>query len=275
MTETASVEKPEVAEIVITDNSKIADGNGVKARITNAINRSKALIATAPALMTSMAEVFVGVATERAICRTLILIDGEPDWAGASQTYKNLVNLGEKEAFETFSDDQKKSFDTNVRSHMRRTVLEPFVVKYAADKLGIPVAEPGDSPKLAAEVRAQYTRCKLAIPDKWRDTPPNPAGPGNDTIETPVSKVLAGAVALKEIPSVVERIGYLHKMASDLYSDVCQPNAVVTGGRKAAANATADLKNLTAAAFLILDGSVSGDELATVRAKFEKHLYQD
>lgn len=270
MTETATANPPEV---VISDGSHLAEGAGTKVR--NAVKRSVAWIVQAPALMVSMAEVYVGVATERALARTLILMDdNEPDWAGQSQTYKLTVNAGEKEAFEAFSDDQKKTFDTNVRSHMRRTVLEPIIVKYSADKLGLPIAEPGDSPKLAAEVRRQYDRAKLAIPDRWRDTPPNEAGPGQGAIETPASKVNAASVALKEV-SAPERIGYLHKMATEAYLPLCEVNAVIPGGRKSAAAATADFKNFLAAAFLILDGHISGQELEDARAKLTKHSYQD
>jgi hypothetical protein len=225
--------------------------------------------------MAAMAEVYSNVAQERALARTFILVNGEPDWAGNSQTYKHIVNLGEKEAFETFSDEQKKTFDTNVRSHMRRTVLEPVIVKYAADKLGLPVTEPGDSPKLAAEVRAQYDRCKLAIPDRWKVDPGNQAGPGQGAVETPVSKVLAGGLALKEIPSAIERIGYLHKMATETFVPLCEPNAVVTGGRKNAASATADLANFCLNAFKILDGQLTGDELTAAHDKLAKYAYQD
>lgn len=270
MTEAATAE---TTEVVISDGSHLAEGAAPK--IKAGLKKTVALIVQAPALMVSMAQVYLGTATERAIMRTFILLaDNEPDWAGTSQTYKHTVNQGEKEAFENFSDEQKKTFDTNVRSHMRRTALEPVVVKYAADKLGIPVAEPGDSPKLAAEVRAQYDRCKLAIPDRWKLDPGNQAGPGNGAIETPASKVNAAAIALQDI-SALERIGYLHKMTTDVLVPLCEPNVVYTGGRKSVANAVADWKNLLAAAFLIIDGQVSGGELEAAREKLTKHAYQD
>jgi hypothetical protein len=273
LTEAATVETPEKAELVISDGSHLAEGAATK--LTNAIKRSVGWIVQAPALMASMAQVYSGVAAERALCRTFILLnDNEPDWAGTSQLYKHRVNQGEKDAFDSFSEDQKKTFDTNVRSHMRRTVLEPFIVKYSADKLGLPIAEPGDSPKLAAEVRAQYDRCKLAIPDRWKIDPGNQAGPGNGAIETPASKVNAAVIALKEI-SALERVGYIYKMASEVYVELCEPNVVYTGGRKAVAGATADFKNMLAAAFLIIDGHVTGGELEAARKAFEKHLYQD
>lgn len=273
MTEAATATPEKTDELVISDGSHLADGAATK--LTNAIKRSVGWIVQAPALMASMAQVYGGVAAERALMRTFILLaDNEPDWAGTSQLYKHRVNQGEKDAFDSFSEDQKKTFDTNVRSHMRRTVLEPFIVKYSADKLGLPIAEPGDSPKLAAEVRAQYDRCKLAIPDRWKLDPGNQAGPGNGAIETPASKVNAAAIALQEI-SALERIGYLHKMTTDVLVPLCEPNVVYTGGRKSVASAVADWKNLLAAAFLIIDGQVSGGELEAAREKLTKHAYQD
>ena len=79
---------------------------------------------------------------------------------------------------------------------------------------------------------------------------------------------------MKDI-SAPERIGYLHKMATDAYLPLCEVNAVVPGGRKSAAAATADFKNFLAAAFLILDGHVSGEELEDARKKLVTHSYQD
>jgi hypothetical protein len=280
MSEATATAEP--TEVVISDGSHLAEGSGVRQRLNNALKKGVEAIIALPAAMKTTANLFKTVAESRAIARSLILLDDEqPDWTGGSQTYKQEVNLREADAFKSYSDSEKRSVDSNVRSHMRRGILDSVILAYVrAHNVNIKdLAD--DSPTVKALMRAQYARTTtqpnpIACPDKWQDTAPTPDTPGNGakTEDTPTAKVNAAAIALTSMGGV-GAVSHLHDMASKLGAAQTAPNAEINGGRKLAGDAWLDLSNYCEAVSRILsDANLTGDKFEAALAVVSKYSYK-
>jgi len=280
MSEATTTSEP--TEVVISDGSHLAEGSGIRQRLNNAMRKTVEAITALPEYMTKTADLFKQVAEGRAIARSLILLDDEqPDWTGGSQTYKQEVNARESEAFAAYSDSQKRSFDSNVRSHMRRGILDKVILDYVRAH-NVNVAElKDDNPKIKALMRAQYARTEsqpnpIACPQHWLDTPAPGSNGQSDavTVETPAKLVAAASKALVEM-SGVGAVSSIHEMASKLGAEQIAPNAEIVGGKANAAAEWLKIANHAEAVSRVLgDANLTGEKLDAALAVVEKYAYQ-
>lgn len=271
----ATETKTENAVELISDDSRVKDG--MKGAVTQWVKGIVDSITEAISLGDKLDNVYGLVAANRCKIRAAVLLaDNEPDWAGTSQTYKHLVNKAERAVLDNFSEAQVQRFQNNVRSHVKRTALAPVILDYVRSERAGMKDLPDNSPKLASEMRRQYDRAKLAIPEQWRETAgpsggPDPSDPKNAT----ASAINAASVALgKDEMSAVEAIGHVHHMLTPIVVNATALNAEVRGGKKLASDALRNLAIFANAGSEILgNANLTAERREELAAAIAKYAY--
>jgi hypothetical protein len=146
-------------------DARLAEGMDIVSALEEARTFAKRLVTQAKSLVT----VRKNNAKSNVLIRAMILIEGGPDWAGASQAYKRLVSDLYTEAFEGsgFTKSERDRELNAVKQHVNRTYLELGIRQYVRTMLQLEEGAEATDPRFVPAVKAEYVRCNLTIPNAY------------------------------------------------------------------------------------------------------------